>query len=149
MFLITEVHPFLDGNGRVARLLMNCELVSANQPRIIIPTVYRNNYLGALSGLSGRNNPDALPRVLGFAQRWVAAGEWQARSHADRHLEASRANDTPTSEQQGEARLHIPDPADLADVADALAVRYRVDPPVSRAEPAQHRPGCRDHPGRG
>lgn len=118
MFLITEVHPFLDGNGRVARLFMNAELVAANQPRIIIPTVYRNNYLGALSGLSNGNNPDALPRVLGFAQRWVAAGEWQDRDHADRYLEASQANATPTAEQHGEARLRIPDPAALAEVED-------------------------------
>jgi Fic family protein len=26
MFVVTEVHPFIDGNGRTARLAMNCAL---------------------------------------------------------------------------------------------------------------------------
>ena len=29
MFMMSEVHPFDDGNGRLARLMMNTELVSA------------------------------------------------------------------------------------------------------------------------
>lgn len=113
MFLVAEVHPFLDGNGRVARLFMNAELVGTHQHRIIIPTVYRNNYLAALSGLSNDTNPDALARVLGFAQRWVAAGDWDVRVNAERYLHASNAYREPTAEQAGEARLRIPDPADL------------------------------------
>src|SRR6476620_2578334 len=31
MFLISEVHPFLDGNGRIARVMMNAELTSRGQ----------------------------------------------------------------------------------------------------------------------
>ncbi|GAI76162.1 unnamed protein product, partial [marine sediment metagenome] len=27
MFVISEIHPFLDGNGRIARVMMNAELV--------------------------------------------------------------------------------------------------------------------------
>ncbi|WP_286145042.1 Fic family protein [Bacteroides caecimuris] len=41
MFMISEVHPFNDGNGRIARVMMNAELVRADQSRIIIPTVFR------------------------------------------------------------------------------------------------------------
>ena len=51
MFLIAEVHPFADGNGRCGRIMMNAELVAANQARVIIPTVYRNNYLSGLKAL--------------------------------------------------------------------------------------------------
>ena len=47
-FIVSEVRPFLDGNGRVARVMMNAELMNANQTRIIIPTVYRDDYMGAL-----------------------------------------------------------------------------------------------------
>jgi Fic family protein len=49
MFLVAEVHPFADGNGRVARIMMNAELVAARESRIIVPTVFRNNYLMALN----------------------------------------------------------------------------------------------------
>ena len=29
MFMVSEIHPFLDGNGRIARVMMNAELVKA------------------------------------------------------------------------------------------------------------------------
>jgi Fic family protein len=35
-FLVSEVHPFADGDGRVARIMMNAELVAAKEQRIII-----------------------------------------------------------------------------------------------------------------
>jgi len=31
MFLVSEVHPFLDGNGRIARVMMNAELILAER----------------------------------------------------------------------------------------------------------------------
>ena len=34
MFIVAEVHPFVDGNGRIARIMMNAELVSAGLRRI-------------------------------------------------------------------------------------------------------------------
>lgn len=54
MLLLTEVHPFDDGNGRVARILANAELSTAGQVRIVIPTSYRNDYLAGLNGVSNR-----------------------------------------------------------------------------------------------
>ena len=57
MFILSEVHPFLDGNGRIARIMMNSELVKAEQSKIIIPTVYRDDYLGALRKLTRQSNP--------------------------------------------------------------------------------------------
>ena len=48
MFLISEVHPFQDGNGRLARIMMNAELFRAKEAKIIVPTVYREDYLLAL-----------------------------------------------------------------------------------------------------
>jgi Fic family protein len=38
---MAEVHPLTDGNRRVARLMMNAELVAGGQTRIFIPSVYR------------------------------------------------------------------------------------------------------------
>jgi Fic/DOC family len=39
MFVVTEVHPIIDGNRRIARLAMNCMLSAAELSRIMIPTV--------------------------------------------------------------------------------------------------------------
>jgi len=64
MFLISEVHPFLDGNGRIARVMMNAELVKENQSKIIIPTVYRDDYMGALRKLSRQQDPTPYIRML-------------------------------------------------------------------------------------
>ncbi len=72
MFLITEVHPFVDGNGRIARVMMNSELVHAKAERVIIPTVFRAEYLQSLKALSHNQRSSALIEVLSFAQRYVS-----------------------------------------------------------------------------
>lgn len=64
MFVISEVHPFLDGNGRIARLMMNAELVKAKQSKIIIPTVYRGDYLGALKQLTKQSKCEGYLNML-------------------------------------------------------------------------------------
>lgn len=68
MFVTSEVHPFLDGNGRLARVMMNAELTVQNQTKIIIPTVYRDDYLGALRKLSRNQDPSVYIRMLARAQ---------------------------------------------------------------------------------
>ena len=70
MFVISEVHPFLDGNGRVARVMMNAELTAKNQSKIIIPTVYRDDYLGALRKLTRQQDPLVYIKMLGRAHRF-------------------------------------------------------------------------------
>jgi Fic family protein len=70
MFMISEIHPFLDGNGRIARVMMNAELAKANQTRIIIPTVYRDDYLGALRKLTRNGEPAVYIRMLQRAQEF-------------------------------------------------------------------------------
>lgn len=64
LFMVSEVHPFADGNGRISRMMMNAELVAAGQPKIIIPTVFRTDYLGALRQLTRRQNPETLINAM-------------------------------------------------------------------------------------
>lgn len=91
MFVVTEVHPFEDGNGRVARVMMTAELAAAGQVRIVIPTVFRNNYLAGLRGVSVNGHADALIATLAFAQRWTSQVDWSSVGTATADLEATNA----------------------------------------------------------
>lgn len=70
MFMISEIHPFLDGNGRISRIMMNAELVKRAQTRIIIPTVFRDDYILTLRRLTRDNDPEPYIKVLDKAQRF-------------------------------------------------------------------------------
>jgi fido (protein-threonine AMPylation protein) len=108
MFLIAEVHPFGDGNGRCARLMMNAELVAANQARIIIPTIFRNNYLVALKALTHQARSDALIRTLDFAQKYTFLIDWSDFKKAHTMLLATHAfEDSNTADLIGN-RLILP-----------------------------------------
>jgi hypothetical protein len=108
MFLISEVHPFTDGNGRIARVIMNAELSAHRQQRIVIPLVYRDNYLQSLRLLSRNGDPAALIRVLDVAQRYTASIPWQDLRAAEQALRDSNAFVTPDEANETGARLKLP-----------------------------------------
>ena len=82
LFVVLEVHPFKDGNGRTARLAMNCVLSDAGRCRIIVPTVFREDYLLPLKSLS--NHADATPyiRAMTRIHAWTAAFDYAQPRHA-------------------------------------------------------------------
>ena len=59
-FVVSEVHPFTDGNGRTCRIILNRELLSEGIYSILIPTVFREDYLLALRALSRKGRPAPL-----------------------------------------------------------------------------------------
>lgn len=102
MFMISEIHPFLDGNGRIARVMMNAEFVKAEQTRIIIPTVYRDDYLGALRRLTRNQDPAVYIRMLERAQDFSATIIADNMENAETHLTLSNA-----FKEHDEAKLKI------------------------------------------
>ncbi|MNQ12181.1 Fic/DOC family protein [compost metagenome] len=102
MFMISEIHPFLDGNGRIARVMMNAELVKANQTRIIIPTVYRDDYLGALRRLTRNDDPAVYIKMLQRAQEFSATLTANDMHTLENHLTLCNA-----FKEHDEAKLKI------------------------------------------
>jgi len=94
MFVVSEVHPFVDGNGRMARLRMNAELTAFGQQRILIPTAYQQDYLGALRRLSRAGDPETLVRALDRVHEYSAEVPFPAERRATEVvLEATNAFD--------------------------------------------------------
>ncbi len=91
MFLISEVHPFLDGNGRMARVMMNAELVKLEQTKIIIPIVYRDDYILVLRRLTRQQDPSAYLGMLQRAQEFSSTLKGDDMDVMEKHLEACNA----------------------------------------------------------
>ncbi len=75
-----RIHPFFDGNGRLARLLANIPVLKAGLPPIIIPKTQRKTYIDALSAyhmVAGQALkekellpcPDALGSFVSFCEQ--------------------------------------------------------------------------------
>lgn len=95
MYLVSEVHPFDDGNGRTARAMMNAELVAAGVCRVIIPSVYRNEYIASLKLLSNHKDPTAFLRVMDVAQDFINRIGFSDLSSARLVLERCNAFERP------------------------------------------------------
>jgi len=75
--ILSEIHPFDDGNGRVARLMMNNELSKYGLMRIIIPTVFRDDYIIGLKEFSNKANPKVTINSLLKALKITNTIEWK------------------------------------------------------------------------
>lgn len=53
--IFVNIHPFIDGNGRVARLLMNLALLQSGYNIVSIPPVVRSDYIRALQDTNKNN----------------------------------------------------------------------------------------------
>lgn len=60
---LVDIHPFTDGNGRTARLLMNILLIRAGYGIVSISPVLRLDYIQALMASQKPDNPDTDPFV--------------------------------------------------------------------------------------
>ena len=61
---LVDIHPFLDGNGRTARLLMNIILVNAGYGVVSIPPVLRHDYINTLVISQTEQNTDLFLKLI-------------------------------------------------------------------------------------
>ena len=70
--ILSEIHPFIDGNGRIARVMLNAELVRSNQSKIIIPNVYREDYILSLKQVTKKSDFKLYIDMLARARKFSA-----------------------------------------------------------------------------
>ena len=63
-FFFVYIHPYIDGNGRMGRFLMNVMLASGGYPWTVIPLETRNDYMATLEEASVRRNIEPFSSFL-------------------------------------------------------------------------------------
>lgn len=65
-FIFVFIHPYMDGNGRMGRFLMNVMLASGGYPWTVIPVEERKTYMAALEKASVHQDIEAFAKFLGY-----------------------------------------------------------------------------------
>jgi len=73
--MFVYIHPYMDGNGRIGRFLMNVMMASGGYPWTVIPVEDRNVYMGALEKASVGEDIVPFANFLGGLVRKGLAGE--------------------------------------------------------------------------
>ena len=74
-FVFVYIHPYVDGNGRVGRFLMNAMMASGGYPWTVIPVGERNAYLNTLEKASVGQDIVPFSDFLAVLVRKRLAGE--------------------------------------------------------------------------
>ena len=72
-WLFGYIHPYMDGNGRMARFLMNAMLASGGYPWTVVPVENRTRYLAALDNASIDLNIEPFAAFLAERAAWSLA----------------------------------------------------------------------------
>lgn len=59
-----SIHPFIDGNGRTGRLLMNLQLIKAGYPPINVKFADRRRYYEAFDSYATTGSPEAMVTLI-------------------------------------------------------------------------------------
>lgn len=64
-FFYVYIHPYMDGNGRTARFVMNSQLVTCGYPWVVVPVERRQEYMAALEKASVQEEIGDFARFVG------------------------------------------------------------------------------------
>jgi hypothetical protein len=73
-FIFVFIHPYMDGNGRMGRFLMNAMLASGGYPWTVIPVEKRDDYMKALESASVDQNIEPFASFLGYLVKETILG---------------------------------------------------------------------------
>jgi Fic family protein len=65
-FMFVYIHPYMDGNGRIARFLMNVMLASGGYSWVVIPLEKREEYMSSLEEASVEQNISNFAKFIGL-----------------------------------------------------------------------------------
>lgn len=74
-FIFVFIHPYMDGNGRMGRFLMNSMLASGGYPWTVIPVEKRDDYMQALESASVDQNIEPFASFLGYLVKETMRGK--------------------------------------------------------------------------
>jgi fido (protein-threonine AMPylation protein) len=81
-FTFVYIHPYMDGNGRIGRFLMNVMLAAGGYPWTVVPLERSNAYLAALEEASVRQNIVPFTDFLALLAEETLRGKPAARMPA-------------------------------------------------------------------
>jgi Fic family protein len=74
-FTFVFIHPYMDGNGRMGRFLMNVMLASGGYPWTVIPVEQREAYMQALEQASVYQNIEPFTTFLAHLVKKAMEGK--------------------------------------------------------------------------
>lgn len=77
-FIFVFIHPYMDGNGRMGRFLMNAMLASGGYPWTVIPVEKREEYMAALESASVQQNIEPFAKFIGYLLKERLSGKMAA-----------------------------------------------------------------------
>jgi Fic family protein len=74
-FVFVYIHPYMDGNGRMGRFLMNAILASGGYKWMVIPVQKRDDYMNSLEMASVQQNIEPFAKFIGDLVKLTMAGK--------------------------------------------------------------------------